>query len=394
MSELLLGCGFALLILGIALGLNVLLNQVWRTLERYTEAQVALPTRRYLELAEDIIIWLLRVNLWSVALATAAAQVPPLRPARARVLQVLAELVNQAWGVLTYDFSVGKDTSVSILSLLALVLLALVVFVSSRFLSDLVRDRFLNRLGLERGTQEAAATVLRYLLTVLGLTVLLPSLGINLSSLALLAGTVGIGIGLGLQSISANFISGLTLLFERPIQAGDLIEVDGRLGTVERISVRATTIRTPDNVSVIVPNSRFTESQVVNWSHRNPTCRIHIPVGVAYGSDTRQVEAVLLKVAQGHDQVLKHPVPQAWLRSFGDSALNFELLVWIYNPQDQFRMISDLNYAIDQAFAEAGIQIPFPQRDLNIRSLKLSEEGNLSANSLETAGGLESEPLS
>jgi small-conductance mechanosensitive channel len=160
-------------------------------------------------------------------------------------------------------------------------------------------------------------------------------------------------------------------LFERPIQVGDFIEVGDLHGTVERIGARSTEIRTLDRVSIIVPNSRFLDSEVINWSHDNPLSRLHLPVGVAYGSDPHQIRSLLLETAAGHPKVLSSPPPQVFFKGFGDSALDFELLVWTAEPNKQFLLKSDLYFRLYEAFSQHQIEIPFPQQDLHLRSGRL-----------------------
>ncbi|MEO0853475.1 MAG: mechanosensitive ion channel domain-containing protein, partial [Cyanobacteria bacterium J06648_11] len=246
--------------------------------------------------------------------------------------------------------------------------LAAIAYVIARNLSLLIRDRFLRRSNLDLGTQETTATAIQYLLTLIGTIVVLPSAGIDFSSIALVAGAVGLGIGFGLQNLSNNFISGLVVLFERPIQVGDYIEIENLQGTVERISIRATAIRTQDNIYVIVPNSRFVEANVVNWSYRSPRCRIHISVGVAYQSDPEAVKDAMMAAARSNPRVLTNPEPRVWLTGFGDSALNFDLLVWTSRPQARFDLESELNLSIIAEFRRRGIEIPFPQRDIHLKS--------------------------
>lgn len=210
----------------------------------------------------------------------------------------------------------------------------------------------------------------------LGLYIALKVVGIDLSSLALLAGAISVGIGFGLQNIIHNFVSGLIILAERPIAIGDRVEVDGVAGRVREINLRSTTVVTIDNISIIVPNSAFISSKVINWSHGDPKVRIRIPVGVAYGSDPEHVKQVLLRVAAEQPAVLRDPAPQVFFDSFGDSALNFELAVWtaeMVTAPRRFR--SDLNFAIARALREEGIEIPFPQPDLHLRSGTLTLSG-------------------
>jgi small-conductance mechanosensitive channel len=218
--------------------------------------------------------------------------------------------------------------------------------------------------------QSAAIKVAGYVILVLGTLIILQSVGINLTTLNVLAGAVGIGVGFGLQTIASNFISGLIILFEGPIKVGDRIEVGEVVGDVIAINARATTVLTNDNIAIIVPNESFISSNVTNWSHNDRTVRFKIRVGVAYGSDTRLVERLLLQAAATNPSVLKKPEPLVRFMEFGDSSLNFELRVFTQELMNrEGRLRSELNFAIDDLFREHGVQIPFPQRDIHIKSM-------------------------
>jgi potassium efflux system protein len=244
--------------------------------------------------------------------------------------------------------------------------------------THLFKSKILEITGINRGVQEAIATIVRYSTIALGTVVVLQIWGLDLSSLTLLASALGVGIGLGFQDIAKNFASGLILLFERPIQVGDFVEVGSYTGIVEYIGARSTTIRTLDRISIILPNSRFLEDEVINWSHSNPVSRLHIPVGVAYGSDIQAVESTLLEAAKSHPFVLLVPPPKVMFMGFGDSSLDFELLVWIDKPSELFFIKSDLYFKIENLLRQHQIEIPFPQRDLHMRSgtlpLQISSE--------------------
>ena len=197
--------------------------------------------------------------------------------------------------------------------------------------------------------------------------------GISFANLAIIVGALSVGIGFGLQNIVNNFLSGLILLVERPVKTGDWIVVGGTEGYVKRIRIRSTQIQTFDYADVIVPNSELISSQVTNWMLRDTTGRARVPIGVAYGSDTQKVKEILMKIAQEHPEVINNKAsmePFVLFLGFGDSSLNFELRVFIKNIDHRLRVISDLNFALDAAFREAGIEIPFPQRDVHIRSGK------------------------
>ena len=193
--------------------------------------------------------------------------------------------------------------------------------------------------------------------------------GIPLSALSMFAGAFGIGIGFGMRNIISNFISGIIILFERPIKPSDYIDVDDKWGGwVTRIGARSTTIRTRDNINVVVPNSQFIEKTIVNWHGLSAKTRIHVPVGVAYGSDVPAVEACLLKVAADSKHIMADPAPAVWFIGFGESSLRFELIAWVKSPDQIPEITSQLNFAIDDMFRQHAITIPFPQRDLHIRS--------------------------
>ena len=275
---------------------------------------------------------------------------------------------NQILYSLSTDILPLGERGYSITDVLILVGLFFGLFVAAGALTNILRSRFLRLLRISRGAQEATAVVFRYLVIGLGAVILLQMWGVDLSSLAILASALGVGIGFGFQDIAKNFGSGIVLIFERPIQVGDFIKVGEHTGTVEQIGARSVIIRTLDRVSIIVPNSRFLESEVINWSHRNPISRIHLPVGVSYSSNIYQVKTALLEAATKHPEVLRVPQPQVFFKGFGDSALNFELLVWIDQPPNQEYIKSDLNFYVEAALQRNKIEIPFPQTDVHVRS--------------------------
>jgi small-conductance mechanosensitive channel len=226
----------------------------------------------------------------------------------------------------------------------------------------------LRRTRFDPGLQFAITKIFGYTFVALGFYVALVINGIDLSSLAVVAGALGIGVGFGLQNIVANFVSGLVLLAERPVAVGDRIEVSGVAGNVTRINLRSTTVLTNDNITIIVPNSELTSKPVTNWSHGDPRVRVRLSVSVAYGSDVEKLRASLLKIAKANSHVLAEPAPTVYFDSFGDSALNFELAVWTAElSRSPRRFRSELNYAIERALREAQIEIPFPQRVVHLR---------------------------
>lgn len=241
---------------------------------------------------------------------------------------------------------------------------------ASRLLRRLLRDRVYPRTRIDAGVRNAINNLINYSLLTIGVLVALQAVGLQLTTLTVFAGALGVGIGFGLQNIANNFVSGLILLLERPVKTGDYIDLGTTRGVVQQIGARSTQIRTRDNIAIVVPNSELISQSVTNWSLQDPKTRIHVGVGVAYGTDPHRVEELLLGVAKAHPQVLTAPPPSVWFQDFGDSSLDFVLLCWVHNPATTGLrgLRSQLRFAIADALAEANIEIPFPQRDLHIRS--------------------------
>ncbi|HWQ03331.1 MAG TPA: mechanosensitive ion channel domain-containing protein [Candidatus Nitrosotenuis sp.] len=265
-------------------------------------------------------------------------------------------------------FKIG-ESHLTLGSFLYLLFLLLVLFWVASKLRRLLEHKVLARSRMDASTRLATATVFQYTLVVLGLFVILQTAGIDLTTLNILAGAVGIGVGFGLQNIANNFISGLIILFERPIKIGDRIVVGDIEGDVVSIAARSTTVLTNDNIAIIVPNSKFITEEVINWSHNDARIRFRIPLSVAYGSDARQVERLLLEVAAENKDVLADPAPGVRLVEFGDNGLHFELRAWTTALlHRRGLLVSALNFAIYDKLRAHGIEIPFPQRDIHIRS--------------------------
>lgn len=244
----------------------------------------------------------------------------------------------------------------------------LLTYLSKRFRNLLV-DQILVKANVDRGLRNSIGLIAKVLFMFIGSIVIIQTAGINMSSLSLLAGALGVGIGFGLQNITDNFISGIIILFEKPIKVGDRIVVGDTEGDVINISVRATTILTNENVSIIVPNSEFISSRVINWSHNDRNIRFDIPVGVSYDEDPEEVKKVLLEVAKKNNHVLQKPEPYVFFDEFADSALNFTLAVWTAKYTDKPRKLkSELYFEIFNQFKIQNIDIPFPQRDVHIVS--------------------------
>ena len=228
--------------------------------------------------------------------------------------------------------------------------------------------RLLRSRGTPHGVQFAVSKIVRYAVTAIGLVGAFNTMGFRLDALPAASAVIAVGIGFGLQNIAQNFISGLILLFEQPVRHGDFVRVGGTLGTVEDIGLRATHIITRDEVTIIVPNSALITAEVVNHSRPTTSLRIRVGVGVAYGTDPELVRRVLSDVAKLSDAVLDTPKPEVRLEDFGDSSLSFALLCWIPHARDDLRISSALRFAIERAFRESGIVIPFPQREIRIKS--------------------------
>ncbi|UCH73818.1 MAG: mechanosensitive ion channel family protein [Rhodospirillales bacterium] len=268
-------------------------------------------------------------------------------------------------GVLS-SLQIGSVT-ISMADIATALLVFIVALVVVRWLQRGLAERVLPETQMERGLQHSVAAGFGYLGIFVAAVVAISVGGIDLSNLALIFGALSVGIGFGLQNVVNNFVSGIILLIERPIQVGDWVVVGTNEGTVKRIQVRATEIETFQRASVIIPNSELLSTSVTNWTHKDRLGRVEIPVGVAYGSDPERVRQILLDVAAANSQVTKQPPPYVRFKDFGDSALIFELRAYLYDIGQIIVVSTDLRFAINAAFREHGIEIPFPQRDLHIK---------------------------
>ena len=266
-------------------------------------------------------------------------------------------------------FHIGKTGITPILILKVVVFVLILTFVAHQ-VRRFMEAEVLNHTSMDSGQQFATARITGYLVFVVGMMVGLQSLGVDLSSLVVLGGALGVGVGFGLQNIVSNFVSGLILLVERPIKLGDRVDVGGINGDVVRIAARSTWVRTNDNVVIIIPNSEFISNRVTNWTANDRQVRFAVPLGVSYNADPAEVREVLLKVALSHPDVMKDPAPDVRFVDFGDSSLDFELRVWtISKVQTPQLLISDLYFLVFKEFGERGIEIPFPQRDLHLKTV-------------------------
>lgn len=282
-------------------------------------------------------------------------------------MTIIQKIIQFLYTIFTQPIRVGEIT-ISVSLIITVIISLLVVIFFARLVTNWLRDKLLIKWGFDEGSREAIATIFYYFIISLGFIIVPQACGLDIRSLAFLAGGLGIGIGLGFQGLFQNFVSGLILLIERPVKVGDYIEIDDLEGNIKKISIRATTILTNDGISIIVPNQSLVNANIINWSYGNINSRIHIKVPVAYGSDPVLVTEVLLTVARQESRVLSYPAPQVWLRNFGDDCINFELLVWIDQPKARLPIQSALNYMIENAFKKNNITIPLPQRDLWIKN--------------------------
>ncbi|HSG95592.1 MAG TPA: mechanosensitive ion channel domain-containing protein, partial [Afifellaceae bacterium] len=280
-------------------------------------------------------------------------------------------LVAKARAALT-GFEVGGLT-ISLTGIATAALLFAAGIVLTRALQRWLRQRYLPLTDIDPGLKTSIATAAGYLGFIAAVVVAFASVGVDLSRLALVAGALSVGIGFGLQSIVNNFVSGLILLVERPIKAGDWIIVGAEEGTVKKINVRATELETFDRATVVIPNSDLISGTVKNWVLGGTMGRVSIVIGVAYGSDADEVRDLLLSCAADHPLVMSSPEPKVFLLDFADSALMFRLDAYLPDISNGFGVRSDIRFEVLKRFAEAGIEIPFPQRDVNLR---LSEEGD------------------
>jgi len=279
----------------------------------------------------------------------------------------MEKLLLQVEAILNYPlFKLGEST-LTLASLSTFICAVALVFIAEIIFRRQLTRRVLQRTQLHPSMQYAVGKISGYLFIAAGLYMALKVVGIDLSSLAFIAGAVGVGLGFGLQHIISNFVSGLIILAERPISIGDRVQLGEATGVVTKINLRSTIIVTGDNITVIIPNSDFITNKVTNWSYGDPKIRVRLPVGVAYGTDLERLERLLLEVGAEHPHVLRDPAPEVFFNGFGDSSLNFELGVWTTEAQLR-RFQSEVNFAMERKLRQNQIEIPFPQRDLHLRS--------------------------
>ncbi len=293
-------------------------------------------------------------------------------------------LVN-IFKVLTYSIEVG-ELNTSLLNIIYAFLAIILTHLAVRVWRHFLRTRLLDHSGLEPGLKDSVTSISVYVAWSIGILIALYAFGLSAASMAVAFGAVGIGLGFGLQNIFNNFISGIILLFERPIQVGDAIEVNGVWGEVRKINVRSTVVQSYDNASLIIPNSQFVSSQVTNWSFKDLRLRRTIKAKVAYGSDVELVRDTLYEIAAKTQGVLKYPEPVVLFANFGDSSLEFWLRVWT-DIDNMLIVESDIRFEINRLFKERNIEIAFPQQGLHIRSVDEKALFNLKMDSAGDGAG-------
>ncbi|MEG4293901.1 mechanosensitive ion channel [Microcoleus sp. C2C3] len=264
-------------------------------------------------------------------------------------------------------FKIGENP-VSLQSLVELIVLFIAILLISRFFTGFLKERLLVRLGIDEGNREAIAVIIGYLIVALGAIVAIQSIGFNLASFAVVAGGLGVGLGFGIQDLTTNFVSGLTLLLDRPVKVGDFVELEGLMGIVKKISIRSTIIQTNDDSSVIVPNSKMISDKIVNWSYENSLLCLRVPVEVAENSNPLLVTETLLNIAYAEAGVLYEPNPKVLFVEFGDNSFKFELLVWTDRPTQREVIKSSLNFAIEYNFRHQQIEVPFNDREIYLQN--------------------------
>ncbi len=341
----------------LALAIVEVLDGIWRTVLYSAKASRLRLIQLHRELLTLRGVRLIHVTFAGLWILSALTLFGVLRPLADGVLTAL----RWRWSLGTVDISLGD--------VLGFIVVLGVSFLLSRFIRFVLDEGLFPHLEMPRGVPAALSTGTHYLLLVFGFYLALGAAGVDLTKFTLLAGALGVGVGFGLQNLISNFISGIMLLFERPINPGDTIEVGSRSGEVKRIGIRSTTLRTFEGADVIIPNATLISQEVVNWTLTDRLRRVEIPVGAAYGTDPEKVTQLLLAVLAKYPDVLPWPKPMALFQGMGESSLNFVLRFWTGNFDGWVALRSDVATSVYSALRDAGIEVPFPQRDLHLRSV-------------------------
>ena len=290
--------------------------------------------------------------------------------------RLLRPVLRTLQALLTYDVGIGK-ISVSLGGLLLFAAGVYVAFWIARWMRVILNDDVLPKMALPRGVANSVSTLSYYAVVLLGLMFALAAAGFQMSQFAIVFGALGVGIGFGLQNVVNNFVSGLILMFERPIQPGDTVEVTGTAGTVRDIGMRATTLKTAEGADVVIPNGTLLSEKLINWTMSDMNRRVDVEVGVAYGTDPRRVAKLLTDVTAACDGIAPQPAPAVIFKGFGPSSLDFSIRAWTRNFGDWVTIRSELAMRVHEALVAADIEIPFPQRDIHIRSIATEARGSL-----------------
>ena len=314
--------------------------------------------------------------LWQAEAPAGPSAVPTQPPAGAPTTAKVDWYMRVWNGYLNRKIEIGETLKISVASIIFALFIVLIAFLVSRWLRSFLQTRLAARTRLDPGVQYTIERLTHYVIIVFGaLAALSVGLNIDVTSLAVLFTALSVGIGFGLQYIAGDIASGLILLFERPVRVGDFISVgvDSKLieGKVKNINLRTTVVTTNDHITVVVPNSKLVNDNLINWSYADRRARLSVPVAVASDSDVDAVERLLLEAAEGVEHVLETPKPSVQFAEFGESALDFRLLVWTDRPRRHPQIKSDIRFRILRLFREAGVEIPNPQRDLYVRGGRL-----------------------
>lgn len=280
-------------------------------------------------------------------------------------LGIIDELV--LWQGTEYVDGLAVSSDISLWDLMASLFVIIGGFIIAHNIRGILESTVFERLHIDPGTRYAIVTITGYFLVGAGLIAGLGNLGVNWSSMQWIIAALGVGLGFGLQEIVANFVSGLIILFERPVRVGDIVTIGNLEGTVSSIKIRATRIIDFDNREVLMPNKSIITENVTNWTLNDQVTRIILRVGVAYGTDIDKVRALLLEAVTNHPEALPEPAPVVFFMTHGDSSLNFEARVFVDAPSKRLPVTNDLNRSINMILAQNNIEIPFPQRDLHIK---------------------------
>jgi len=260
-------------------------------------------------------------------------------------------------------FTIGGK-GISVISFVYFAIPILISILLSRFVIRILTRNVYSKTELAEGAQYTLSRLVKYIILGLGILTGTQMLGFKLTTIHVFGGLFGVGVGFGLQNIFSNFASGMILLIERPIQVGDIIEIDGSYCRVREIKFRVTAVTSFDNETVLVPNTKLVTDEVTNWSYEgDTTLRLHIPIGVGYDSNVKKVKKFLTEIAHAEKKVVKTPPPRAYFKDHGDSSLDFELLAWVNSPVDVIPVRDSIREKIDEKFRKEGIEIPYPQRD-------------------------------